>query len=151
MGVSEKTLIGNTVNRDGILELIPQRAPIVMVDSFHLESNGTCVTELHISKDNIFCDGTSIQECGIVEHIAQSAAARLGHAFVSKDLPVPIGYIGSVDKMKIQSLPLIGELINTRLTVIQELLGITLINAEVYCNNIIVAECRMKIFIDENC
>ena len=141
MGISEKALI---------LKLIPQREPIVMIDSFQAEEDGTSSTQLQIGKDNIFCDDHAFQECGLVEHIAQSAAARLGNAYLSKNMDIPIGYIGSVDKMKIISLPLIGELLKTRLKVIQELLGITLINAEVYSNDKLIAECKMKIFINED-
>jgi 3-hydroxymyristoyl/3-hydroxydecanoyl-(acyl carrier protein) dehydratase len=141
MGISEKALI---------LELIPQREPIVMVDYFQAEEDGTSSTQLQIKEDNIFCDDYAFQECGLVEHIAQSAAARLGNAYLSKNMDIPIGYIGSVDKMKIISLPLIGELLKTRLKVIQELLGITLINAEVYSNDKLIAECKMKIFINED-
>ena len=62
-----------------ILGLIPQRAPIVMVDRFLGLEDGISTTCLEVRADNIFCNDGCLNECGVIEHIAQSAAARVGH------------------------------------------------------------------------
>jgi predicted hotdog family 3-hydroxylacyl-ACP dehydratase len=112
---------------DNILDLIPQRTPIVMVDEFLGMDNNVSRTRFTIYNDNIFVENNEFSECGLIEHIAQSAAARVGYIFKSKDLPIPIGYIGSVNNFVISQNPKVGEVINTTIEIIQEVFNITLI------------------------
>ena len=51
MGVFEKIIIQG----DEVLELIPQRAPIVMIDKVYQSTESSTVTGLLIKDDNIFC------------------------------------------------------------------------------------------------
>ena len=99
-----------------ILDLIPQRAPIVMVDRFLGIEDGISRTELYVREDNIFVKDSHLTECGLIEHIAQSAAARVGYVFRSEGQEVPVGYIGSVNKFSIDMLPAIGNVISTEVT-----------------------------------
>lgn len=130
-----------------IEELIPQRNPIVMVDTFlGLHGNISC-TGLTIREENIFCQNGYMHETGVIEHIAQSAAARVGYICKCKGESFPLGYIGSVDKMKIHSLPLVGSELYTEIKIEQEVGDITLISACVKAGEAIIAEGRMKIFL----
>lgn len=131
-----------------ILDLIPQRPPIVMVDRFLGFEDGVSHTEFAVSGDNILVEEGHLTECGLIEHIAQSAAARVGHVFRSEGKEVPVGYIGSVNKFTIDSLPPAGCLIRTEIKVIQEVMGISLIEAECKVDGRHIAGCRMKIFLD---
>ena len=90
---------------DNILDLIPQRAPIVMVDEFLGIQENLSRTRLTVSKENIFVDNDRMSECGLIEHIAQSAAARVGYIHKINNQPVPIGYIGSVNNFELNRLP----------------------------------------------
>lgn len=132
---------------DGILKLIPQRSPIVMVDSFFGIEEDRSYSGLTVTADNIFCEAGKLQETGLIEHIAQSAAARIGYLYTQKGEEVPLGFIGSVDKLKVYSLPEIGTKLFTEITVVQEVFDITLIAAQVKAGEELMAECRMKIFI----
>lgn len=138
------------VQDDAILELIPQRNPIVMVDTFYGIEDENSYTELTITADNIFADGNNFTEPGIIEHIAQSAAVRIGYIYQQLQQPVPLGFIGSVDKMKIHNLPKVGDSLYTEIKVIQEVFDITLIGALVKVNDTTIAEGRMKIFLNKN-
>eukprot|EP00975_Prorocentrum_lima_P005690 1231614-Prorocentrum_lima.AAC.1 len=51
------------------------RPPIVMVDSFFGIEENHSYSGLTVTADNIFCETRKLQEAGIIEHIAQSAAA----------------------------------------------------------------------------
>lgn len=137
------------IQGEGILNLIPQRPPIVMVDSFFGIENDRSHSGLTIHADNIFCQAGKLQEAGIIEHIAQSAAARIGYIYLQKNEPVPLGFIGSVDKLKIYCLPKTGEVLSTEITIIQEVFDITLVSACVSTPDKVIAECRMKIFLDK--
>ena len=133
-----------------ILDLIPQRAPIVMVDKFVGIDDGVSHTEFNVLEDNIMVENGVLSECGLIEHIAQSAAARVGYIFKSENKDVPIGYIGSVNKFTIDTLPPVGSLIKTEVKVLQEVGGISLIEAVCKIAGEHIAGCRMKIFLDIN-
>ncbi len=120
---------------------------MVMVDAFYGMEDGVSQSGLTVTESNIFCQGGVLREPGIVEHIAQSAAARAGYIFKQKNEPVPLGFIGSVDKLKISRLPKVGSQLRTTISVMQEMGGLSLISAKTDDNNGPVAECRMKIFL----
>lgn len=132
---------------NSLLELIPQRSPIVMVDIFKGIENDVSRSGLTVLSTNIFVSDDKLMEPGLIEHIAQSAAARIGYIFKLKEENVPIGFIGSVDKLKITRLPMLGEVLDTRICVLQEIFGITLIQADVYVGDESIASCKMKIFL----
>jgi predicted hotdog family 3-hydroxylacyl-ACP dehydratase len=75
---------------DSILELIPQRAPIVMVNEFVGIEGNVSRTRFAVYNENIFVDNGCLSECGLIEHIAQSAAARVGYIFKSNNQPIPL-------------------------------------------------------------
>ena len=135
------------IHGEGILGLIPQRPPIVMVDSFFGIEENCSYSGLTVTSDNIVCEAGKLQEPGIIEHIAQSAAARIGFIYTRQGAQVPLGFIGSVDKLKIYNLPEVGIKLFTEITVVQEVFDITLVSAQVKAGEELIAECRMKIFI----
>lgn len=135
------------IHGEGILGLIPQRPPIVMVDSFFGIEENCSYSGLTVTSDNIFCEAGKLQEPGVIEHIAQSAAARIGFIYTRQGAQVPLGFIGSVDKLKIYNLPGVGIKLFTEITVVQEVFDITLVSAQVKAGEESIAECRMKIFI----
>ncbi|MBO5855724.1 MAG: hydroxymyristoyl-ACP dehydratase [Alistipes sp.] len=134
---------------DSILDLIPQRAPIVMVDEFLGIDNNVSRTRFTVKEENIFVDDNQLSECGLIEHIAQSAAARVGFIFKSKQQPIPIGYIGSVNNFELNKLPQVGDDISTTIEIIQEVFNITLIKASCCIGDEEIASCKMKIFLEQ--
>lgn len=135
---------------DNILNLIPQRTPIVMVEKFLGIEDNVSKTRFTVCDDNIFVDDGMLSECGIIEHIAQSAAARVGYIFKSNNQPIPIGYIGSVNNFELKKSPKVGDVISTKIEIIQEVFSITLIQAHCYVNDSEIASCKMKIFLEQN-
>lgn len=132
-----------------IEELIPQRAPIVMVDRLSSIEEGVSYTELEVRADNLFVERGVLSECGLIEHIAQSAAARIGYLFRMRGEVVPIGYIGSVNQFALGRLPRVGERLTTSIRVLQEVYQVSLVEAEVRSGDEVVASSRMKIFLEQ--
>lgn len=132
-----------------ILDLIPQRPPIVMVDSFLGLENGRSSTQFLITEENIFVDDHILSECGVIEHIAQSAAARVGFIFQNNGEQIPIGYIGSVNNFQLYVLPQVGNRLETNIEIIQEVFNISLIEAVCMVGDVKIASCRMKIYLDK--
>lgn len=130
-----------------LFRLIPQRPPMVMIDCFYGIEENVSYSGLTVGPDNLFCRNGVLQETGIIEHIAQSAAARVGYIYMLRKEPVPLGFIGSVEKMQIFRLPSAGAELCTGITIVQEVFDITLITTQVKENDELLAECRMKIYL----
>lgn len=132
-----------------IERLIPQRAPIVMLDAYYGIEDGVSHSGLRIEASNLLVEHGALSEAGLIEHVAQSAAARLGYIALEQSAPIRLGFIGSVDKLSIERLPLVGEELHTAIVVEQEVFGITLIRAEVRVEQELIASTGMKIVLQD--
>lgn len=132
-----------------INQLIPQRDPILMVDELlgvDGEQAQTCFT---IRPENIFLDQEGwFEESGMIEHIAQSASAFAGYkAIMGGATEPPLGYIGEVKKFHCYRCPLVGERLQTTITLGPEVNGVTLLTGQTYVGEEMVAQTQMKIYI----
>ncbi len=131
-----------------ILNLIPQKAPFVMLDALISFNTSEVVSKYKISNSNIFYDGSFFTESGIIENMAQTVALHTGYDFFIKNKSAPIGYIGSVKKVSIKTLPLLDEIITTKATILHEFMGVTMVNIKVFnANNEEIASSEMKTII----
>ena len=134
---------------DEIKQLIPQRDPIIMVDTFIRADETGADTSLTIKPGNIFCDNNMFLEPGIIEHIAQSASAYAGYKAALKNEPAPVGFIGEVKKFKSNFCPNTGDTLHTSIRIMSEAMSVSLLKAETTVNGEIAATCHMKIFRKE--
>ena len=132
-----------------ICDLIPQREPMIMVDAFYGIADETAYAGLIIRQENIFVEDNVLREEGLMEHMAQSAAARAGYVARSKGEPVRLGYIGAVTKAEFCRLPRVGEQLLSAVRIIEEVMDITLLEVETRIGDERVAACRMKIFTEK--
>lgn len=130
-------------------QLIPQRKPIMMVSHFFSATDTDAETGLEITADNIFCKENKLTEPGLIEHIAQSAAAFAGYNAIKSSQPIVLGYIGEIKKLTISQLPLAGLFLETTLHVVSEVMNVMLINAKSTVNGCDVAECSIKLYMDK--
>ena len=130
-----------------ILQLIPQRPPVVMVDTLYACDEHGAKTGFTIGEDNIFCENGVFSEGGIIENMAQTAAAQIGYLCREKNIPVPIGFIGAVKNLEIISLPKAGKRLITTIQIENEVFGVTVISGKVLCDDHLVASTEMKILI----
>jgi predicted hotdog family 3-hydroxylacyl-ACP dehydratase len=132
-----------------LFDLIPQRPPIVMVDLLQNVTDSEADTGLFIKEDNIFVHNGRLHEPGLIEHIAQSAAAFAGFkGFASGEEP-RLGYIGELKRLFLYARPSAGKCLSTHLRVLGEAGGITLLAAEVKDGEEMVAQGQMKIFLKD--
>lgn len=134
---------------ENIQHLIPQRPPFVMIDKLLSFSETMTSTSFHIKADNIFVENGEFKEPGLVENIAQTAAARAGYVSTIENKPVLVGYIGAVNSLHIYSLPKIGDELITEITIENQIFDVTLISGKIVCDGKPVAQCNMKIFINQ--
>jgi predicted hotdog family 3-hydroxylacyl-ACP dehydratase len=132
---------------EAIEELIPQRHPVIMLDTFFDATESEADTGLTITKDNLFCNDGLFEEPGLIEHIAQSASAFAGYKSKWANEPTPLGFIGEIKKCQIYFLPKTGDELRTHIRILSEALGISLLTAETKVNDQIAVQCQMKIYI----
>ncbi|MDR1676262.1 MAG: hydroxymyristoyl-ACP dehydratase [Tannerella sp.] len=129
--------------------LIPQRAPMVMVDAFYEGSDTEALTGLTVQPDNLFCADGRLTEPGLIEHVAQSASALAGYRAFRKRQPAPVGYIGEIRKMNLFRLPATGESLHTSIRILSEIMNVSLLTAETRSGDEVILSGQMKIFIRE--
>jgi predicted hotdog family 3-hydroxylacyl-ACP dehydratase len=132
-----------------ILELIPQRPPVVMVSALVSVEGNSATTLLRLQEDNLFLKNGLFSESGLVEHIAQSIAAMNGYAARARSEAVRTGYIGAVKNLKIHALPEVGTTLKTHVREEASALNASIIRGEVRQDGRLVAECEMKVFLQD--
>ncbi len=129
--------------------LIPQRDPIIMIDKIIGHSDKKTSTSLTIKETNIFVEEDIFQSSGLIEHIAQSSAARMGMQTIKKGKKPLLGYIASIKNMIINRLPKVGETIMTEIIITNQINNIIVVKGESKVKNIVVSSCELKVFIEE--
>ena len=128
--------------------VLPQQEPFVMVGSLIAFDADSSVTETLIREDNIFVDNGHFSASGMMENIAQTCAARVGlynKYVLHKD--VQVGFIGAVRNYVVHSLAPVGEMVTTRVDILQDVFGMTLANAQVTCRGEVIAEAEIKLAV----
>jgi len=133
-----------------IKQLIPQRAPIMMVDALTGIGEKTAQTCFLIKNDNLFLEEDGhMAETGLIEHIAQSASAFAGYQALRHGASKPpVGFIGEVKHFLCFRRPVTGEVLHTTVTMGPEVNGITLLKGETKIGNETVANTQLKIFME---
>lgn len=134
---------------ENIQDLIPQRPPFVMVDKVLWFSETGFSTGFRIKAGTVFTEAGLFTEPGLLENIAQTAAARAGYVSKAENKPVLVGYIGAVNNLEIFSLPKTGDELITEITIENQIFDVTLISGKITCNNETIVQCKMKIFINQ--
>src|SRR5665647_864721 len=128
-------MIGLTNN---IASLIPQRPPFVMIDQLTWNDEKITRTGFLVKEDNIFVENERFCEPGLLENIAQTAAARAGYVSGLENKPVQVGYIGAIKNLVIHSLPFVNDELVTEITVENQIFDVTLIKGRVSCNEVLL-------------
>ncbi len=136
-------------DKNKVIDLIPQKYPMVMVDGLISNDETTTISKLSISNNNIFCSKGFFTEPGLIENIAQTAALRSGYEAMESNEEPTVGFIGSVKKMKIYELPKDNDVIYTKVTILTRLMNVLIIKGEVLLDSKLMAEGEMNIFLQE--
>ena len=125
--------------------ILPQRTPFVFVDRLLHYDPQLTRTSFRIPEEGVFVQDGCFRTAGLVENMAQSSAARIGYiARYILHVPVTIGFIGSVRKLKVYRNPRYGELLETSVLLREDIFGITLTDVEVRCGGELIASASLK-------
>jgi len=132
-----------------VLEIIPQKAPFIMVgDLLQADENGL-TSSFVIKEDNVLCENGAFSTAGLIENIAQTCAAGFGYLAQKNGAEPQVGFIGSVTRLIAYNNPNAGETITTSVKVITTFESITMIKGESFLGEEKLLECEMKIVIVE--
>ena len=136
-----------SILQEHITSYIPQRPPFVMVDRL-ISCDETCsTTTLQVTAENVLVYNGELSEAGLMENVAQTAAAGVGYVTLKNNEPVLIGYIAGVKNLEIFALPKVGDVIETTVIIKTQIFDVTIISGSIKCKDELLATCEMKIFI----
>lgn len=128
-----------------IANWIPQRPPFLFIDTIVEMSAEHALTRFTIPEECILLEDGHIALAGLMEHAAQTCAARAGWVQRQQGQEVKIGYIGAIKQMEVTRFPLVGETLTTEARVIQEVLNICLIECTTRINDEMIATTTLKL------
>src|SRR5690606_15029132 len=109
-----------------ILHYIPQRPPFVMIDTLIHADEAVSQTSFTIPENHLFVTEGYFTEPGLVENMAQTAAAGTGYKAYQSGETAPVGFIGALKNLRIHRLPKVGSTLSTTVT-----FGMQVMNAQI--------------------
>src|ERR1019366_3334042 len=117
--------------QEDILLLIPQSPPFVMVDKLLRCDAHNAQTTFCIKEDNVLVVDGVFSEAGLMENMAQTAAARAGYMARRENKPVVPGYIVAVKNLEIFELPKINDELVTDIALKNQVFNMIVISGTV--------------------
>lgn len=117
---------------NNISHLIPQKTPFVMVDNLLDFTESTVISSFTILENNLFFVNNHLNESGLIENMAQTVALHTGFDYFLKGEKAPTGYIGSIKKIDVIKLPALKETITTKVDILHEFNGVTMVKVIAY-------------------
>lgn len=133
-----------TSDQNFVESLIPQRFPFVMVDSIAEYSESHLVSGFKPVEENIFIQDGTFQASGLLEHQAQSVALHTGYKFYLSGKEAPTGYIGAIKSFEVITLPKPGDQLTSEVSILNEMMGVTLVDVITKINDEVIAKSQMK-------
>lgn len=133
-----------------ITQFLPQRPPFVLVDKLRLCNEEETNSSFLVPESHIMVKDNKLNAGGLVENMAQTAAAGTGYLGLLNNEDVKRGYIGAIKNLNIYKLPEVGTMLFTRTKSINKVLNVNIIKGDVHDKEgFKYAECEMKIFLEE--
>lgn len=133
-----------TSDKDFVESLIPQRFPFVMVHELSEYSESHLLSGFEIKEDNLFIQDGLFQASGLIEHQAQSVALHTGYKYYLLGKEAPTGYIGAIKSFEAEILPKVGDQLKSEVTILNEVMGVTLVDIVTKLNGEVIAKSQMK-------
>lgn len=130
---------------NSILDIIPQRPPFVFVDEIVTVNGLSAILSYRVSPSCPLLSDGYLSIAGVLEHVAQSCAARIGYLQSQTNQPIQIGYIGGVKSIEVLRNPQVGELLITEVELIEEVFDISLLSCTTRVEDEVIAQTTIKL------
>ncbi len=125
--------------------ILLQQPPFRYVDELVYYEEGFARTRFTVPSENMLIEDGRFTSAGLMEHMAQSSAARVGYeSKYIRHIPVQIGFIGQIKNFEVMRFPRSGETLETEVKTEYEMMGITLASITVFINGEPVARGQLK-------
>lgn len=137
------------VAKENLNRIIPQQKPFVMIDNLLNFDENSAITSLQVKENNLFFENNCFNENGMIENMAQSAAAFLGYDTYIKGLDPNEGFIAQVKNYVVKKYAKLNETITTTVTYTNAIMNINIVQAKIVLNNETIAEAELRIFVNK--
>ncbi len=127
-----------------IQELIAQRAPMIMVDRLLNSDEKSAEGCLLIRESNLFCIDGHLREAGMIEFVSQTASASEGYRRLVAGKAIGRGILSMVKDFVIHSLPAVNTEIRSVITIMDQVVGHTIIKGEIFQGNRMIASGELR-------
>jgi predicted hotdog family 3-hydroxylacyl-ACP dehydratase len=132
-----------------IKTLIPQGPPFIMVDRLLVSDGSVTRTSFQVTANNLLTTDGKFGVAGLIENMAQTAAAGAGYAAFAAGGVMSSGARGgaivAINNLEIIRLPELGEELLTEVTVTARVADIVVISGRITCGQSVIATGEMKI------
>jgi predicted hotdog family 3-hydroxylacyl-ACP dehydratase len=129
--------------------LLPQRPPMVLIHQLVSCDAERTVSRFRVTSESVLAADGFLTEAGLIENIAQTAAAGSGFSYQQQGKPTPVGYIAAIKDLTIWQLPGTGTEITTEIRVQNQVMEFSIVRGKVSADEVTFAECEMRIFIKD--
>lgn len=141
-------------DKESVAKLIPQGPPMVMVHGLIEHDDLKTRTEFTIEEGNLFTENGLFSEAGLIEHMAQSCALRIGWTSAlameaDVDFAPLLGVIGAIKNFELFRLPEVNSRLETTIELLTEFGNATMVKVFVRDDNDLLASAELKIFLTD--
>lgn len=147
---------------DKVIEIqhyLPHREPMLMVDYIMRMDRENVETTFYVKEDNVFLEDARLTEPGLIENAAQTCSAIVAKSYFVDDNDEDvkgkdvIGFISSIKKVQIYSLPGVGCGIATKAQLVSRFdtgeFITCMMSCKSYCDGELLLEGDINLFIKE--
>jgi predicted hotdog family 3-hydroxylacyl-ACP dehydratase len=118
-----------------------------MIDDLVTATDAITETVFTVRSGHLFVEEGHFTEPGLIENMAQTAAAGTGYKAMQANEQPPVGFIGAVKNLQIKSLPAIGDTISTSVVFVTQVMNAHIVQAEIKLHEKVIAGAEFKIFL----
>lgn len=131
---------------------------MLMVDNLLNIDEENVTTTFLITSNGVFTAKNKLSENGLIENAAQTCSSIVGRGYFDEEdtegeTTKLIGFISAIKSVNIVSLPSVGDEIITSARLVSrfdaDAYSICTMECKIECNNMILADCVMNLFIQE--
>lgn len=136
---------------EALARLLPQRPPLLLLDALISCADDRTVSQFCVPAGSVLVEDGYLSEAGLIENIAQTAAAGAGYGYQKGGAGAPpIGFIAAIKDLRVGALPAVGTVLSTEVVVQNQVLEFTIVRGTVRAGSTTFAACEMRIYIKDS-
>lgn len=129
------------------MKYIPQATPFEMIDELVSATEAGTQTRFTVREGHLFVEEGLFTEPGLIENMAQTAAAGTGFTAQEEGKPAPVGFIGAIKNFEVSRLPKTGETIISETRMLMQVMNAHVVEAKILLDDQVIASAEFKIFL----